>query len=383
LNFRIVSRILVCSILWAIGACPASAATIIVTTSVDEDDGTIDPGTGQGASLREAINFANGNPGADEIVFAPALAGAEFSLTLFDSGVDAGELGPTAFSVSSEITITGPSGDLGITLKRFGNNNFRLFHVRSTGSLTLVNLALRGGFAQGGHGGRGSGGAGGAAGLGGAILNEGTLTIELCTLYENEARGGSGGFGGGGLSPLGGGGGGGGGENGGAGTQPVSVGGAGLGGDPNGGATASANGGVGGGGAGGNGDNTVGSHGNGGDGGAGGLYGGGGGGGYALSTGGGQNSIAGDGGDGGFGGGGGGGGVARSTAGTQTPGRHGRFRRRQRSGRRHWRQRPGRTRRRRRRPGRRDLQRPGRHIDPHEQHDLHEPRARRRQRRCR
>ena len=44
--------------------------TIVVTTLADEDDGTFDPSLGTGTSLREAINFANPNPGADSITFA-------------------------------------------------------------------------------------------------------------------------------------------------------------------------------------------------------------------------------------------------------------------------------------------------------------------------
>ena len=42
---------------------------IVVTTAVDEDNGTADPSVGTGTSLREAINLANSAPGADTIDF--------------------------------------------------------------------------------------------------------------------------------------------------------------------------------------------------------------------------------------------------------------------------------------------------------------------------
>ena len=45
------------------------AANLVVTTTVDEDDGVTDPVLGFGTSLREAINFANANPGLDYIAF--------------------------------------------------------------------------------------------------------------------------------------------------------------------------------------------------------------------------------------------------------------------------------------------------------------------------
>src|SRR4029079_8234107 len=65
-------------------------------------------------------------------------------------------------------------------------NVCRLFQVTTTGSLTLQNLTLRGGTALGAPG-----GGGGSAGLGGAIENQGNLSIIGCTLTGNLALGGS------------------------------------------------------------------------------------------------------------------------------------------------------------------------------------------------
>src|SRR5207249_4170315 len=68
---------------------------------------------------------------------------------------------------------------------------FRLFYVSggqgglAKGTLSVSNLTLRGGLAQGGNG------AGGAAGLGGAIFNAGMLVLSQVTCDDNAARGGT------------------------------------------------------------------------------------------------------------------------------------------------------------------------------------------------
>ncbi len=50
------------------GTAGKSFATV-VTTAADEDNGSADPSLGTGTSLREAINYANTNPGTDVIGF--------------------------------------------------------------------------------------------------------------------------------------------------------------------------------------------------------------------------------------------------------------------------------------------------------------------------
>ncbi|MDB5301853.1 MAG: hypothetical protein JWO87_3516 [Phycisphaerales bacterium] len=240
-------------------------------------------------NLREAIMAAETDTSVDgsvsgssddTITFDPSLTAAgdaAITLSSFYPGLGATEFGPSAFILSTNITIIGPSGNNGITIQRdpAATSAFRLFHVKTGASLTLDNLTLSNGLAQGGNGG------GGAAGLGGAVFNQGTLILNGDTLTGNAAVGGNGDgnydSGGGGVGADGGMGGGssndGGGPNGGSG-QFFSV----------------SDGGYGGGGAGNWGQL---------DGGAGGFGGGGG------------NGID-AGGNGGFGGGGGGGG---STAG--------------------------------------------------------------------
>jgi hypothetical protein len=163
---------------------------------------TSDSGAG---SLRAAILQANSDPGPDTIVFDPSLAGQTIDLTtantapLIAANGEDFALGSSAFAITNAITIDGGSG--GITLARDPNAPaFRLFQVYNpddpaAASLTLKNVTVSGGLAQGGNGGNGGGGGGGAAGLGGAILNLGTLDVEGVTFTDNQAAGGNGGAG--------------------------------------------------------------------------------------------------------------------------------------------------------------------------------------------
>ncbi len=199
--------------------------------------------------------------------------------------------GPTAYVISGSgvnITIDG-SGAPGLTIS--GSGAIRVFAVTSTASLTLEDLTVSGGLAQGFAGGAGgfSGAGGGGAGMGGAVYDDGgSFTADGVTFTNDMAAGGSGGAarlsngndavgGGGGLSGAG------------------QVGG--TGGLNGGGAGGGHGGGYGGGGGGGFGDDSAGGPGG---------FGGGGGGGGAFTH---------SGGPGGFGGGNGGNGTFASTGG--------------------------------------------------------------------
>ena len=320
------SRFLSGMLLMALGALlaiPAHAATITVNSTADNvvNDGT--------CTLREAIRSANtdtssgsasgeclaGN-GTDTIQFSGAVVGSTITLV----AVDDTTVGPSALLVNSAIIIQGGSAT---TITRGGSSK-RLFYVDSTGNLSLFDVVLSNGRAQGFRGGTSLAGGrgGGSAGLGGAIFSEGAVSIERSTVSGSRAIGGAGGgplgsgpdnsgAGGAGLWSAGG-------NgidcdgmaiNGGAGGPPLGGAGGVNAGDPG------ASGGFGGGGGGGA-CGSFGDGGDGGDGGRGGFGGGGGGGGESD----GPDVDGGDGGDGGFGGGGGGGSLAR---GTGTPGRAG------------------------------------------------------------
>ncbi|MFN3298001.1 MAG: hypothetical protein ACK42S_15075, partial [Caldimonas sp.] len=93
-----------------------------------------------------------------------------------------------AFLITTDITITGLTGDDGITIAQNADGGMRLFAVQPGGNLTLVYLTLTGGSAQD------NGDA-----LGGAIFNQGTVAITSSTLTQNVAQGGVGGMGFGGA----------------------------------------------------------------------------------------------------------------------------------------------------------------------------------------
>ena len=171
------------------------AHRFVVTTTNDELDAVFDAAD---LSLREAIAFAEANPGSDVITFDPSLvASGPATIALMD--VADSTFGPTALVINSQIEIDGPAGSDGITIARQESvSNLRLFEVSSTGQLNLKNLTLSNGLAHGADavGFHSGGGGGGAAGLGGAILNRGALTIQQSTLSGNTASGGQGRYGG-------------------------------------------------------------------------------------------------------------------------------------------------------------------------------------------
>ncbi len=102
-------------------------------------------------------------------------------------------------AIASNITINGNGA---VIERAAGATPFRIFYVSgggdlddnalAAGTLTLSNLTIEGGLAQGGNGGAGVLGGGGGAGLGGAIFNQGTLNLSGVTLTLNIAQGGNG-----------------------------------------------------------------------------------------------------------------------------------------------------------------------------------------------
>ncbi|HZP65027.1 MAG TPA: choice-of-anchor Q domain-containing protein, partial [Rudaea sp.] len=175
----------------AVEALPASQTTLTVTGLGEPATiGSANCTAAQCPTLRDALNSAL--PGAT-IHFAPALDGQTIALTLFSNDVSASsiEFGPSSFFVTNGmvVTIDGTSGLVhGVTIARAtGALEFRLFDVDHDSSLTLQGLTLSNGVARGG----GSDIGGAAMGAGGAIFNQGHLTIARCTLDGNSAFGGS------------------------------------------------------------------------------------------------------------------------------------------------------------------------------------------------
>ena len=139
---------------------------ILVTTAVDEDNSSIDPALGTGTSLREAINFANGQSVPQTINFSPNLAGQTINLTITGDPFSGG----SAFKITNNITIVGLTGDSGITIRRANGGTLRIFRV--TGTLTLSDLTLADASGQN---------------YGGAIYSNGAVRLNRCTLRNNTA----------------------------------------------------------------------------------------------------------------------------------------------------------------------------------------------------
>src|SRR5262249_47427539 len=116
----------------------------------------VNAGSTAGLSAQEIAQVDQAQPFGtnDTIVFDPGLAGQTVNLTT----VGDGSAGPSALAVSTPLTIQGLTGGRGITIARDTNPAdyaggavpaFRLFLVTGTGQLTLQDVTLSGGLAQG------------------------------------------------------------------------------------------------------------------------------------------------------------------------------------------------------------------------------------------
>jgi hypothetical protein len=188
-----------------VGAVETSAIAVptsLVVTSATDSFNLSDFSTNT-LTLREAVYLANSGIGGGVVTFAPSLTSAG-PVTLDLSVPGSYSFGPTGLAISGDVTLQGPTGNSGITISQNTASSagstflpgMRLFGVFAGASLSVENLTLSGGLAQGGIGGesQAGGSGGGGAGLGGAIFNNGTVAILDSTLVGNAALGGSGGF---------------------------------------------------------------------------------------------------------------------------------------------------------------------------------------------
>ncbi|MES2923803.1 MAG: hypothetical protein V4819_19775 [Verrucomicrobiota bacterium] len=121
-----------CLLLW-----PFAARGTIVTTAIDEDDGSL--GGGTGISLREAVNYA---AAGDTITFDPILSGQTIRLT-------AGQI-----VVTKSLTIDGSSLGERVTLSgdKTGDgktaDDSRVLRINS-GTVTIDSVIITGGYMSG------------------------------------------------------------------------------------------------------------------------------------------------------------------------------------------------------------------------------------------
>jgi hypothetical protein len=177
-------------------------STYLVTTTSYSGQGSL------GAAIAAAISAQD----SSALIDFQVPSNSTISLNSSDESATT-SYGPTAYAVTGgsnvDITIDG-SGSPGLTID--GDGQIRLFAVSDQATLTLEDLTLSGGLAQGFSGGASNeGGGGGAAGMGGAVDDDGgTFMAQGVTFVDNQAVGGAGGNAatGGGSSLVGGGGGG-------------------------------------------------------------------------------------------------------------------------------------------------------------------------------
>lgn len=176
-----------------IGAYEAQTLNLVVDNNADDvDDGNYLPGN---LTLREAVNLANANPGADAITFSNALANQTITL------------GGTELLITDSVTITGLGANL-LTIS--GNNASRIFQIDdgTVGidiDVTISHMTITQGFEDGSRGGavrnldrlnlgfveithsrsEDTGGGGFTIG-GGGVFNAGDMTISNSTLASNS-----------------------------------------------------------------------------------------------------------------------------------------------------------------------------------------------------
>jgi len=161
--------------------------SVVVTTLLDEDNGSPDPALGSGTSLREALDFANFNSGLTTITFSPSLTlPGTIRLVL-------GEL-PV---LTGDVAIVGP-GARQLTID--AHKHSRVLESAGSATVALSGLTLANGYLPDKFGIEGAGIlnkgtltvtdstlSGNTAKSGGGIANYGTLTVTNSTLYVNEA----------------------------------------------------------------------------------------------------------------------------------------------------------------------------------------------------
>ena len=160
--------------------CNETTVGVNTTDQGDDIDGLCD-GT-ISCTVRKAIYTANHSCVAKTIILG---TGTKYTITTHETGHDASSsistLGYMAFPpITGEVIIEG-NGAI-IERDTTVSDQFRLFHIKSGGKLTLRNVTIQGGQA----------GAFGSPSTndethGGAILNEGELVLENATFIHNQA----------------------------------------------------------------------------------------------------------------------------------------------------------------------------------------------------
>ncbi|PYS45741.1 MAG: hypothetical protein DMF68_21340 [Acidobacteria bacterium] len=152
-----------------------NSTAFVVNTTADTDDGSCDPlGTGTGnkdCTLREAINAANADAGAETISFDPTVFASPGPYTI--------NLTSALPDLASDMTINGPGANV-LSVKRNTGGNYRIFTIPSgNNNVTINGLTISNGNSVGSS----------PDGEGGGIRNasSGTVNVTNSTISGNAA----------------------------------------------------------------------------------------------------------------------------------------------------------------------------------------------------
>lgn len=160
------------------GAAPASLVVNTVEDVVDPNDTIAEGSITAKVSLREAIIEANGTGGASTITFDSGVFGAKAEAGNAETGTRTITLNGTELPViEGALTIAGPTENQ-VIIDADGES--RIFSIDPAATVTLSNLRLTGGNTANSTIGQGNGG---------AIYNQGNLTLLACTISGNTATG--------------------------------------------------------------------------------------------------------------------------------------------------------------------------------------------------
>src|ERR1043166_1082255 len=164
--------------------------TLVVNSLADADDGNCTAaGTGNGCTLREAINALNSQ-------------GSSAATIAFDASLTLG--GPATINlagalpnINADVTISGPGANL-LTVRRDTGGDYRIFTISNTATAHISRLTISNGRTPGGS-------VGPALDAiednGGGVLNKGTLALNSCVVSNNSTPStANGGYSGGGVA---------------------------------------------------------------------------------------------------------------------------------------------------------------------------------------
>jgi hypothetical protein len=171
---RSLTVLLFSTAILALASVSAKAATLIVANTNDAGADSL-RATVAAAIADDTIKF--NIPTSDP--------GYNSSTGVFTITLTSGEI-----VIDRDLTIAGPAA---ANIAISGNHASRIFNI-AAGTVEIFNLSLVNGQAKGADGSPvgGDGEANGRPGVGGAVLNQGTLTFERCTFAGNTALGGVG-----------------------------------------------------------------------------------------------------------------------------------------------------------------------------------------------